>query len=147
MVTFEIDATSAYVLSGSVTTRGLMFSGSSSGIRLIGPGDAVLAELEVESDPGCDGEPCMTVGPGSLDVSGLLIPGVYTLEAIASGNADGIHSTMGSFGSFQGGEFEVDLQLSAPVPSLPGSWRTLLALALLGTACLSPAAFSSRRRV
>jgi hypothetical protein len=136
-VTFELDATSAYVLSGSVTTLGLMFSSSSSRIHLIGPGETVLAEVEVESDPTCTGESCLTVGPELLGVSGTLVPGVYTLEAIASGNAGGAHSTMGSFGSFQGGEFEVDLQLSAAVPALLEPWRIALALALLGTAFLS----------
>ena len=145
-VTFALDAARTYVLRGSVTTRGLMFSTSSSRIRLIGPGDSVLAEVEVESDPACGGESCLTVGPELLEASGTLAPGVYTLEAIASGNTGGAHSTAGSFGSFQGGDFELDLRLSAAVPALPGPWRLAMALALLTTALLSSARFARRRR-
>lgn len=134
LVSFELDAGSAYVLSGSVTTRGLMFSSSSARVRLTGPGDVLVAEVEVLSDPDCPSDDCETVGPELLDASGVLAPGTYTLEAIASGRAGGIHSTSGSVGSSQGGDFEVELQLSAPVALLPGTSRALLALALLGGA-------------
>jgi len=134
LVTFELDAASAYVLSGSATTSGLMFSGSSARIRLIGADDEILAEVEVSSDPGCVDEDCLTVGPELLEASGCLQAGTYTVEAIASGHTGGVHSTSGSFGSFQGGEFELELQLSASVPLLPGVFKGLLALALLATA-------------
>jgi len=136
LVTFEIDAPSAYELRGSVTTEGEMFSSSSSRISLTRPAGVVLAEVMVLSDPNCVSYPCRTVGPELLEAAGWLEPGTYTLEAIASGQASGIHSMIGTFGSIEGGEFEVDLQLSAPVPVLPWLSRVLLALALLATATL-----------
>ena len=133
-VSFDLDAPSAFVLSGSVTARGLMFSGSTSSIRLIGPG-GVVAEIVVNSVADCVDPACVSVGPEPIDASGILEPGSYSLEAVASGNAGGVHSTAGSFGSFEGGEYEMRLELSVPIPAIPFEWRVFfVALLVAGLA-------------
>lgn len=139
---FEVAEGTPYQLTGSVTTSGGLFSSSSARITLLGPGGP-LGEVEVVSDPNCaDPETCGTVGPQPIALSGLLAPGTYTLEAVASGTAEGLHSTSGSYGSGQGGSFDVQLALAPGVPSVPAWARLVLALALAGSAGLA----RSRRR-
>jgi hypothetical protein len=134
-VTFQLLESHGFQLSGSVTTEGGLLSSSQAFVRLRGPGAAVVAEVEVASDPGCADPSCATVGPEPLDATGVLAPGTYTLEASAGGTAAGTHSPSGSFGSSQSGAFDLTLQLSPPaVPALPPSAAALLATALAGVA-------------
>jgi hypothetical protein len=50
----------------------------------------------------------------------VLTAGTCTLEAFAGGAAGGVHGTTGSFGTGQGGSFQVELTLAPqPVPALP----------------------------
>ena len=86
-LTFEIAAACDYTLTGSVATSGVINSLSQSRITLSGPGSVVIAEVEVVSDPDCVDPGCIDVGPVPLDESGTLGPGVYMLEAVASGTA------------------------------------------------------------
>lgn len=138
VVSFEVDATTPYRLTGTVTTGGAVFSSSSSSLRLSGPG-GVIAEVQVDSDPDCALPECFTVGPELLTASGLLDPGVYTLEARAGGTAGGAHSTSGSFGTGIDGAFEVELLLPPPaVPALPPGAVLLLALALAAAGAVRP---------
>jgi hypothetical protein len=132
--TFQITTAEDFHLSGSVTTSGLLSSSSTAFVRLLGPGAAIVAEIVVDSDPGCvDPETCGTVGPEPIDVSGTLTPGSYTLEAGASGLAQGIHSTSGSFPSGYDGAFDLTFALATPsVPAFPVGAGAVLAAALGG---------------
>jgi urease beta subunit len=127
-VEFQLEEAVGYSLDGSVSTGGAIFSASSAWIRLVGPG-GVVAEVQVDSDPDCIDPGCFSVGPAPLSASGVLAPGSYTLEAVASGLASGAHSTSGSFGTAVDGAFDVELVLDGPpVPSLRGPALALLAL-------------------
>jgi hypothetical protein len=129
VVTFQIDSSVPYSLTGSVTTGGAIFSTSSSYIRLTGPG-GVIAQVRVDSDPDCTDPECFTVGPEPLSASGVLDPGTYTFEALASGTAGGAHDTNGSFGTGVNGSFDVELALAPPVPALPAGALVFLGLVL-----------------
>jgi len=130
VVDFSLAETTPYRLDGNVATSGGFTSSSSAWIRLSGPG-GVVAEVQVDTDPNCTDPGCFTVGPEPLGATGTLAAGSYTLEAIASGNASGLHSTSGSFGGGMGGAFDVELLVGAAVlPGLGPPGLALLSLAL-----------------
>lgn len=132
VVTFDLAADCAFDLSGSVTTEGGIFSTSSTYIRLSVAGGGVIAEVQVDSAEGCADPECLVVGPAPIATSGVLAAGTYTLEAFAGGIATGVHSTIGSFGSGEGGAFEVNLVLAPqPVPTLSVYGAVFLAMSLL----------------
>jgi hypothetical protein len=130
-VTFELTAACDYALTGSVFTSGIINSLSQSRIRLTGPDSAVIAEIEVISDPNCVDSSCVNVGPVSLDEIGTLAPGIYTLEAEASGTATGFYSmATGDVMISNAGQFNLQFLLASPVPALP-RWLSLAFAALL----------------
>lgn len=133
---FQLSEPRSFQLTGSVTTEGGFLSSSQAFVRLTGPGAAIVAELQVASDPGCVDPSCATIGPESVDAAGMLTPGSYTLEASAAGSAAGTHGPSGSFGSGQAGAFDLTLQLAPPpaVPALPAWVAALLAAGLAASA-------------
>jgi hypothetical protein len=133
-VTFELTAACDYALTGSVSTSGGINALSQSRIRLTGPDSAVIAEIEVISDPGCVDSSCFNVGPVSIDEIGTLSPGLYTLEAEASGTATGFYSmATGDVTISNGGQFNLQLLLASQVPALP-LWTGVAFAALLALA-------------
>jgi len=129
--TFSLDEECDYDLSGSVSTVGTFASTSTSFIRLSGPGAVVIAELQLDSDPSCIDPECVEQGPELLTASGNLAAGVYTLEAVASGTANGFYSNLsGDVSVPEGGDFDLTLQVATPVPGLPLWGRSVLAVLL-----------------
>jgi hypothetical protein len=137
-IEFQVDAARRYNVHGSVVTTGWLFAPTSARVRLTGPG-GVLAEVQVDSDPACFELGCTTVGPVPFSASGVLLPGSYTLEALANGGPGGVPTLNSSFVVVGDGAFDVELALDpVPLPSLGGPGLALLALlvAAAGAAAL-----------
>jgi hypothetical protein len=134
LVTFELISACDYTLTGSVSTSGGINALSQSRIRLTESDSAVIAEIEVTSDPDCADPSCVDVGPVALHEIGTLAPGIYTLEAESSGIATGFYSmATGDVTVSDGGQFNLQFLLTSPVPALP-RWAGVALAALLALA-------------
>ena len=68
--------------------------------------EAYWSEVVAETDPYCQEEGCMTIGPLPLDHQSVLAPGAYVIEASAAGSATpfyfaGNFIPIGSSGAYQ----------------------------------------------
>jgi hypothetical protein len=117
---FEVDEARQFRLRGSVVTSGFAFAGNPEArITLRGPDDTVLADLEWLLNPECDPflpEPFCDLDPQSIDLSGVLETGVFTLEAFAAGDATTFRFADQSFGDVGAAAFDLELVL-LPEPS------------------------------
>ena len=138
-VRVEIDEAMAFLLSGSVVTSGFAFAGNPEArIALRGPDAALVADLDWTLNPECDPfvpDFFCELDPQQLEASGVLEPGVFTLEAHAIGDAATFRFADQSFGDVGSAAFEVELVL-LPEPSLL-TLRALGAGAFAGYARLS----------
>jgi hypothetical protein len=126
-VQFELDEATPYSLSGFVDGWTDSFDPWDVHVTLTGPGGAVQESFVVP--PGCSPHfPC----PVPFDVSGVLAPGVYTLEARSSGGGEGTDTSWERQPEYSQGEFDVTLSLRHPsVPGLGWAGRVLLVSSLL----------------
>lgn len=138
-VSFDVDETTLFWITGSVSSGAPVLTSGTSSIRLVGPGGTV-AEVVATPDPDCSPQPeCWTVEL-ALSEAGSLLSGTYTLEASTTGTSSGfcVGGGGGGCGSIGvGGAYDVELQLLSGVPAVGP--RGIAALAgLLAAAAVAP---------
>jgi hypothetical protein len=142
-VQFDVAVPTPFHLTGSIsasewqTVEGLFgIAGASASISLTGPSGSVAAvTLSLPLTPSSD----------SIDESGTLAPGSYTLSANASGSAFGLCFETATFVCYDpssSGSFDLALSLGG-APEVPGPSR--LSAALLGVALAAIGAAALRR--
>jgi hypothetical protein len=129
-VVFDLSEATPFQLTGEIAATSLL-AASLARIRLTGPGGATLAEIELSGDGSCLDPGCEDLGSDTLDQSGTLAPGSYTLLAEVDGHAFSLISpgTGVAVGGTHSGSYDVTLTLDpVSVPSLGafGPWLALL---------------------
>jgi hypothetical protein len=134
---FSVAEPTPYRLSGTIGTGGAGQIGLMlARIRMTGP-EGELWLVELAGDPQCFEPTCLYPDPESLDVTGVLAPGAYTVEADLDGEGHpliSISTGVAAANDYQG-SFQLTLTTAVPVPGVVGVGTFLLVAALAGSGC------------
>jgi hypothetical protein len=134
---FSVAAPMPYRLSGSVAASGGLSANTTTRVTLKTSGGAVIAEVIAASDPDCQDNACFEVGPLPIASYGVLAPGAYVLEAVATTNASPFYFAGNFIGLGSSGAYEVTLaEVAAPALSRGGVAALVAGLALAALAAL-----------
>lgn len=128
-VEFEVSQPTTFSLSGEVNLSGdyILTSYSTAFVRLSVSGGPVLSETLVSEIAPCGELPGSCPATEEVAASGLLAPGLYRIEAEATGST-------GCGFSFESetSDFDFELVLTTPVPLLDGGGVAVLVAMMLG---------------
>lgn len=134
---FSVAAPMPYRLSGSVAASGGLSANTTTRVTLKTSGGAVIAEVIAASDPDCQDNACFEVGPLPIASYGVLAPGAYVLEAVATTSASPFYFAGNFIGLGSSGAYEVTLaEVAAPALSRGGVAALVAGLALAALAAL-----------
>lgn len=128
---FSVAAATPYRLNGSVAANGGLSANTTTRVTLKTSGGSVIAEAVAASDPECQEPSCAEVGPLPIASVGVLAPGAYVLEAVATTNASPFYFAGNFYGLGSSGAYEVTLaEIAAPALSRGGVAALIACLAV-----------------